>query len=600
MRRDDVELAPEQRVNSVAAQRVRREALFFDGLFGWYHDAPTAAPRDTVAVICPPVGYEYTRAHRSLRHLADRLASRGVPALRFDYHGIGDSIGSDLDPDRLGAWQASIAAAVRQAKAISGRGRVCLVGVRLGASLAAMAAAREPVDLLVLWNACVTGKPYLRELQAIAASAEDLTPAIEGVLESGGFCMTAQTQEAIRRIDLLSLDFHARRTLVVSRDEMPQDKGLAPRLAARGLDVDHESLPGWSGMMADHSFTIVPDEALDRISQWVAVNGEPGDAPRSRQPARLPAAGCVPMDAGVRPPVEESLHRFGQGQRLFGILARSDTRTDRPLVILFNAGAVHHVGPNRIYVELARELAAAGVPCLRMDLETLGDSVLDDAWRENYPYPRTAMRDVAYAFDFARRELGYTRIIPAGLCSGAHMAFHAALDAGHDLDEILLLNPLVYYWQEGMSLDTSTQFEDMEQYRKSARDPERWKKLLRGEVKMKRLAEVLAGHAVGLVKPYWDALHETLFPRSGGTRLSRDLRKLAGMKRRVTLFLGDRDQGLKILNAEARRALRNGLESGWIVIHSIPGGDHTFSRSRPRSDLVRSVVQRCIAARIRG
>jgi hypothetical protein len=35
------------------------------------------------------VGHEYTRAHCSLRHLADRLALAGMPALRFDYHGIG-------------------------------------------------------------------------------------------------------------------------------------------------------------------------------------------------------------------------------------------------------------------------------------------------------------------------------------------------------------------------------------------------------------------------------------------------------------------------------------------------------------------------------
>jgi hypothetical protein len=301
--------------------------------------------------------------------------------------------------------------------------------------------------------------------------------------------------------------------------------------------------------------------------------------------------GCVPY---------ESLHRFGEGHRLFGILARSDERKDRPLVILFNAGAVHHVGPNRIYVQLARELAAAGVPCLRMDLETLGDSVLDGTWRENYPYPRTAMRDVADAFDFARRELGYSRVIPAGLCSGAHMAFHAGLDPSHDLDEILLLNPLVFYWEEGMSLDTSTRFEDMEQYAKSARDPERWKKLLRGEVNVKRLVEVVWSTAIGKVKPHWAALHETLFPESGGTRLSRDLRKLARLERRVTLFIGDRDQGEKILDAEARRTMRKGLRSGRIVLHRIPGGDHTFSRFQPRAEMVRAVVEHCVRTRARA
>lgn len=608
MRRDDVELAAEPQAGGVASRPVRREAMFFDAdtpgthpgvrprgrtpLFGWYHDAPTAAARDVVAVICPPVGYEYTRSHRSLRHLADRLAREGVPAFRFDYHGIGDSPGDDLEPHRLAAWQASIVAAIRQAKALSGRARVCLLGARLGASLAACVSAREPVDLLVLWNACVTGKPYLRELQAIAASAEDATPSVEGLLESGGFAMTAETRDAILTLDLANVDVRAHRVLVASRDEMPQDKGLAARLVAKGLTVDHESLPGWSGMMADHSFTIVPDEALARIAGWVEDRSEPW---WGKVPASQGAKSAI-----VAPGVEESLHRLGVEHRLFGVLARPDQRTDRPLVILFNAGAVHHVGPNRIYVDLARGLAAAGVPCLRVDLETLGDSVLDDAWRENYPYPRTAMRDVACAFDFARRELGYARVIPAGLCSGAHMAFHAGLDPSHALDEVMLINPLVFYWKEGMSLDTSTKFEDMEQYRKSARDPERWKKLLRGEVKMKRLAEVLAGHAIGLVKPYWDALQETLFPASGGTQLSRDLRRLTALGRRVTFFIGDRDQGEKIIQAEARRAFRRGLASRRMVLHRVPGGDHTFSRLTPRRALVRSVVEHCLRSRARA
>jgi hypothetical protein len=110
---------------------------------------------------------------------------------------------------------------------------------------------------------------------------------------------------------------------------------------------------------------------------------------------------------------------------------------------------------------------------------------------------------------------------------------------------------------------------------------------------MKRLVEVLVGHAVARVKPHWDAARETLFPKTGGTRLSRDLRKLGALGRRVSLFLGDRDQGLKILNAEARRALRQGLDSHRIVLHSIPDGDHTFSRLEPRRELIRSVVAHC-------
>ena len=141
--------------------KVERRPLYFEQsrargaegpIFGWYHSTPAALQSDCAAVICGPIGHEYTRAHRTMRHLADRLAEQGIPALRFDYHGVGDSPGGELDADRVAYWQASIRAAIREARALTGRERICLIGVRLGGMLAALVATETPVDLLVLWN----------------------------------------------------------------------------------------------------------------------------------------------------------------------------------------------------------------------------------------------------------------------------------------------------------------------------------------------------------------------------------------------------------------------------------------------------------------
>src|SRR5207247_2508039 len=46
-----------------AAPRVRREATYFEAaipFFGWVHHANTPVERDCVAVICAPLGHEYT------------------------------------------------------------------------------------------------------------------------------------------------------------------------------------------------------------------------------------------------------------------------------------------------------------------------------------------------------------------------------------------------------------------------------------------------------------------------------------------------------------------------------------------------------------
>src|SRR5205814_78101 len=119
--------------------------------------------------------------------------------------------------------------------------------------------------------------------------------------------------------------------------------------------------------------------------------------------------------------------RFGPDEHLFGLLTRRPDSGDAPAIMMFNAGSVHHVGPNRLYVTLARGLASLGFACLRFDLESLGDSVLREPGRENYPYPRTATRDARAALEFLRQRFGYRRFIVLGLCSGAHTAFHAGL-----------------------------------------------------------------------------------------------------------------------------------------------------------------------------
>ena len=568
---------------------MKREALYLgDGessFFGWYHAEESAAPADRVAVICGPVGHEYTRAHRSLRHLADRLASAGTPALRFDYHGIGDSAGSDLDRDRVATWIGNIELAVECARGLSGRRSVVLIGVRLGASLAALASRGIEVDELVLWNPVTKGKPYVRELQAIAASAARATTVVEGALESAGSVMTAQTLESVRAIDLLATPPRAGRMLVAGRDDMAPDTALADRLSSEGAAAEYVRLPGWSGMMAEHQYTVVPDAALDAIVGWAKARAHPA-AVSAKAPGGATSTRFALAGANGDAMIEERTVRFGADRHLVGVLTRTSTAADRPVVVIFNAGAVHRVGPNRVSVTLARELAAAGFACLRFDLEGIGDSVLRAPGRENHPYPDTAIADGKAAFDFLRREFGYTRFIPVGLCSGAHNTFHVGLQlTDHAICELVMVNPLTFYWVEGMSLDDSRHFEDAIQYRKSMRDPGRWLKLLRGDVNVPRLAETLLGLAMAKLKAQLDALGELITPHAG-PRLGRDIAKLLAMNRPLSFFIAEGDPGREILMTSARRAATRGLRTGEIAIEMIADADHTFSQMKPRREMI--------------
>lgn len=131
-------------------------------LFGALDPAQGKAARAQAAVICYPWGPEYVYSHRALRHLARQLATRGFDVLRFDYYGTGDSGGED-DEVRLAGARDDIRAAIEELKENSGAKSVSLVGLRLGASLAAEVAvlAGKDVARLVLWDPAVSGAEHL-------------------------------------------------------------------------------------------------------------------------------------------------------------------------------------------------------------------------------------------------------------------------------------------------------------------------------------------------------------------------------------------------------------------------------------------------------
>ncbi|HZZ90996.1 MAG TPA: alpha/beta hydrolase [Usitatibacter sp.] len=555
-------------------------------VFGWYHSTPAALQSDCAAVICGPIGHEYTRSHRAIRHLADRLAERGIPALRFDYHGIGDSPGGELDPDRVAFWQASIRAAIRQARALSGRQRVCLIGVRLGGLLAALVASDMPVDLLVLWNVPAKGKAYVRELQAIAMAAARDPQASERGLESAGFTMSPQTLDALRKVDLARNPAKAGRVLLVGRDDLAPDSALAELFKAQGVSCDTVRVPGWLGMMADHQFTVVPDEALDAVSDWVAGHVDARmTAPAPARDAETRVNRFVHETlAGGRTRLQEEACLFGAGKHLFGVLTHGGSPGDHPVVLLANAGAIHHVGPNRLYVTLARELAAKGFAAFRFDLESLGDSVLRGPGRENYPYPDNAVDDVRSAIRFLRAR-GYRRFIVAGMCSGAHTAFHAGLQVDDPgIEELVLVNPWEFYWVEGMSLDDNSHFVQAAAYRSAMKDPNRWMKLLRGQVDVRRAVRFVTAHASTRLKAIALALGVGEEPR-----LSRDLKRLL-RDRHVAIYFSQGEPGCDILMHDARRTTQRAMNAGRLDLEIIPGADHIFSDWTARRDILQRLV----------
>jgi alpha-beta hydrolase superfamily lysophospholipase len=242
-------------------------------LFGVHH--PPAGPlAAAAAVVCNPFGQEGLRAHRSLRELAARLARAGFPVLRFDYHGTGDSAGEGEDA-RLDDWLADVALAADEAKETSGRERVCLVGLRLGASLAALAAARRTdVAALVLWDPVVRGTEYVAEIRR--QHGEWMADHVQGwsapaaTDEVLGFPLPAALAEGLGAVDLTALDrAPAPATLVVSS---AAGEARLPAWAQAGDGVSllrFAPAPVWlheEGL----GLSLVPRSLVDGVAAWMA------------------------------------------------------------------------------------------------------------------------------------------------------------------------------------------------------------------------------------------------------------------------------------------------------------------------------------------
>ena len=115
---------------------------------------------------------------------------------------------------------------------------------------------------------------------------------------------------------------------------------------------------------------------------------------------------------------------FGAHGGLVGILTEPACEQPvRTAVIVSNIGMHHRVGPFRLYVELARRLAASSVPVLRFDLAGMGDS---EPRHDAATPSERAMRDMNDAMQLLTETVGAETFIVIGLCSGVDSSHAAA------------------------------------------------------------------------------------------------------------------------------------------------------------------------------
>ena len=547
--------------------------------FGWIHlPSQSAPPRDLGVVLCGPFGYEALCFHRSLRHLAIAATGIGVPAIRFDYDGTGDSTGADLDPDRVAQWIQSIDDAVDVLRAKTGVSRVCVVGIRLGALLAASAPERLDVCASVHIAPISSGRAWLREMKAVQAAMgrPEPPPSLalpEGVAEFVGIRLDREAQDAVTQLDATRIERAPSQVLVIDRDDRAPSAALVARLTAVGSRTEHLVTSGFVEATLDPHEARVP-EAM--ISQVVAFLDRVAGADRL---AAIPTAPAPPAPIIAAPGVTEQAVFLDRERCLFGVVSTPTGRPPERALLLLNSGANPHIGNGRMYVTFARRLAEQGWLVLRYDLSGIGDSAAPAGGRENDVYSVRAASDLATAIAYVQERHGLAAPELAGLCSGAYHGFRAAV-AGPGIGGLLVINPLVFYWKEGMSL-AYPPFQTIaaaERYGQAIRDWSKWRKLLRGEVAIGAAIRVVASRLRARGRSFLNEATRALgVPRPED--LGADLDRAIARGTRVRFVFSEGDPGERLLQDGAGSVLRKRVESGEVHVEHLPNCDHSLSCS---------------------
>lgn len=614
-------LADEEPSHSAYVTQVERRAFYFGPddapLFGWLH-LPRDKPAGTMGmVLCPPLGIDYVNTYPVLRHLANRLAFHGIPVLRFDYSGTGNSAGFDTDPGRVTHWLRDIDAARTALMQTAGCMDAGLFGVRIGATLAARVAQESALPCLVLWGPVVRGRAYVREMRAMHLTAE--APIGEngtgsGEIEAGGLIFTEETARDLAGLDFEKLQPRAARILFAARDDFPGDQLLPQAWVREGVQVELKPLTGFAGMLVSphNSQYVMPYPALDHLEQWIV------DAVQTVKPADFRPAKTRMSEAALQnsmavrgrfetmqPTVRDTVFRFGENSSRFAIISEplAGVRPEMPWAILSNSGALHTAGPNRLYTLLSRALADIGICCVRFDFPGVGDSAVTALTAENRSYQTSNSTEIAALITALQHERGAQRFILMGLCSGAYASFHGGLELKQlPIVECLLFNPLTFYWREGMSLDdpppvpadTRERMEHLnlwQYYLGRMRDVRSWKNLLTARSDTGQLMQTMVQRARIAAAERMQSMLDVLKPGSPAAvdPLARDMQALVESGRRVSFVFARSDPGYGLLMTHAGATVRRYLGKKRIHIAFIERATHTFTSQASRRDFIKCV-----------
>jgi O-antigen/teichoic acid export membrane protein len=273
--------------------------------------------------------------------------------------------------------------------------------------------------------------------------------------------------------------------------------------------------------------------------------------------------------------IRETAAVFGSDSSLIGVISDpppEQASALKPTIVLLNAGLIHRVGPARLYVRLARAMAARGYVTMRFDLPGRGDSDVRPG-AESTAFASFA--EVQLAMDYLGAKRGTTRFVLIGICSGAANAVEAA---EHD-DRVLgavLINAHAY-----QTLQSRVRY-----YLRRLGKASSWKNTLAGRNPLGRKLR-------NVVSRQKRSDHEMLAANDDTAAVPREaaadvLRRMLG--RGVKLFLIYSGGSAYNYRRQFADAFSDVDFGGKVEVAYIPDADHTFTRLSSQERLEREIL----------
>lgn len=413
-------------------------------------------PAGTV-VVCSTIGWELEKNYRREVMLGRSLAMQGFAVLRFHYRGLGES-GGQFSQLTLASMVADAQHAFEATGGIERCSAPAVVGIRVGALVAAAFSRSLGGTPLVLWDPVVNGQEYLRQLSQVRqvwsvshdGGAAPPGPDLDGSLDILGYRLSPRLIRDLRgaRLEELVLPASAGTLWLHIGAATARAREVFARLHNRGdgtAPAEAETVPGrvewWLERRAFESAegSALSAALVNRTTQWLAS--------RTKDSATEPRILAVKQSADFGSVRRHAVAVPAGAETLSGIFAEpSAGRTDVAAVLL-NCGGYHLTsGPVGLWSRLSDRLAEYGIPSLRIAYRGVADST---GRIEDFDLTQPGGRDL----DAARIMLanaGFRRHVLIGGCFGARTICSARLD---DVIGLGLVSLPVHVESLGRSLD---------------------------------------------------------------------------------------------------------------------------------------------------